>query len=384
MVLPGRAGAGERVFREASGVLIMDGRRMRCAWTCGAVLIALLLAEPVSTGRPSPPWPPERLQDTGLYADWSSKSIAPGTLPYTPQYPLWSDGAQKSRWLRLPRGTFIDASNPDVWQFPVGTRLWKEFRFERRAETRFMERTRAGWQFATYAWNEDETDARLVPEEGIRRSVPIADGVRHAIPSRADCRACHEAGPVRVLGVTALQLSPDRDPWAPHAETPDPGSVDLASLAARRLVRGLPRALLATPPRIEAPTPTARAAIGYLHANCGSCHTDADAGELKSLALALNYRLGGAKGREPSVLLTAVGQPSRFKVPGADDVVERICAGRPDKSVLLARMGSRNPLLQMPPLGSRIVDTDAVRLIERWIAEDVGRAAGPGAATQTQ
>ena len=40
--------------------------------------------------------------------------------------------------------------------------------------------------------------------------------------------------------------------------------------------------------------------------------------------------------------------------------------------MLLARMDSRHPVLQMPPLGSRIVDAEAVALLRRWIAEDTG------------
>ena len=75
--------------------------------------------------------------------------------------------------------------------------------------------------------------------------------------------------------------------------------------------------------------------------------------------------------------LSSVGQASRFKVPAAADVVERLCAGKPEKSVVVARMSSRDPLVQMPPLGTRIVDGEAVELIKRWIAEDLGQVAGP-------
>ena len=84
---------------------------------------------------------PERLSETGLYADVATKRVAEGLLAFTPQYPLWSDGARKSRWIALPPGTSIDASDPDAWVFPVGTRLWKEFAFERRIETRYLELT---------------------------------------------------------------------------------------------------------------------------------------------------------------------------------------------------------------------------------------------------
>jgi hypothetical protein len=337
----------------------------RLAAACAALsflVVALASAGPV--------WPPPALRDTGLYSDWATRTVAPENLPFSPQYPLWSDGAQKRRWLRLPRGTFIDGRDPDVWQFPVGTRVWKEFRFERRrVETRFIERTRTGWKFASYAWNDDETDALLAPERGVPQSVPIAEGLRHAIPSRIDCTACHVAGPTRLLGVSALQLSSDRDPNAPHAEPLPEGAVDLKALVDRGLLRRLPARFVETPPRIEAPTPTARAALGYLHANCGGCHTRT--GDLASLSFALNYLIARAEGGPSEAQLTAFSKPSTFKVPLAPDTIDRICAGRPDLSVVVARMSSRYPLLQMPPLGTRLVDEEAVALIRRWITQDV-------------
>jgi mono/diheme cytochrome c family protein len=302
--------------------------------------------------------------------------VAPGNLPFSPQYPLWTDGAKKLRWLSLPPGQFIDGSNPDVWQFPVGTRFWKEFRFGRRVETRFIEHTSDGWQFAAYVWNADETEAPLAPEMGIRQSVAICDGIRYAVPSRLDCRVCHEAGAVRILGVTALQLSSDRDPQAPHSEALPPGAVDLAGLIERGLLRGLPEAFTTTPPRIAAPTPLSRAALGYLHSNCGGCHTGQ--GDLASLSFALNYMLNRRNGETPSAVVTTIGQSSHFKMPGASGIVERISAGQPDTSVVVRRMASRNPLVQMPPLGTRIVDDEGLALIRRWIVEDLGPRAPAG------
>jgi hypothetical protein len=40
-------------------------------------------------------------------------------------------------------------------------------------------------------------------------------------------------------------------------------------------------------------------------------------------------------------------------------------------SYVVARMSTRNPLLQMPPLATRLVDEEAVRLVSKWILEDV-------------
>ena len=87
---------------------------------------------------------PMHLSQTGLYVPGSTTQVRADNLPFSPQYPLWSDGATKRRWLHIPRGTFIDASQPDAWEFPRGTRLWKEFSQGRRIETRLIERLHDG------------------------------------------------------------------------------------------------------------------------------------------------------------------------------------------------------------------------------------------------
>ena len=270
---------------------------MRRVCLAGVVLLlgGLIVAPLAQTHAPAVPPLAATLRETGLYSDWDTKTVAPGHLRYAPQYPLWTDGAAKSRWLHLPADSWIDASNPDAWEFPVGTKVWKEFRFHGApAETRMIERTTEGWRYASYAWRPDGS-ATLVSERGILNSVEIADGVRHAIPSRTDCTACHEAGPSRLLSVSALQLSSDRDPLAPHAEPLPEGAVTLQTLVDRGLVRNLPMQLARSAPRIAAASPVERAALGYLHGNCGMCHTGA--GEMASLGFVLQYPLAQGGGR---------------------------------------------------------------------------------------
>ena len=355
----------------------------RVGASCVFVLLASLLGVRLAgTDGPSVPPLPEHLRDTGLYADWDSRQVDASNLAYAPVYPLWSDGAAKSRWLHLPAGSWIDASNADAWQFPVGTKVWKEFRFNGApAETRFIERTAEGWRYASYAWRPDGT-ATLVPERGILNSVQIREGVRHAIPSRTDCTACHEAGPSRLLSVSTLQLSSDRDPMAPHAEPVPQGGATLATLAERGLVRGLPSHLAKTPARIEASTAISRAAMGYLHANCGMCHTGA--GEMASLGFSLQYTFARPAGELAPALRTTIGQPSHFQTAAHPEVHDRIAPGSPDRSMLIARMASRHPVLQMPPLGTRVVDAEAVDLLRRWITEDTRQPQPANASTRPE
>ncbi len=221
---------------------------------------------------------PQRLSDTGLYVEGAVKTLRADHFAFVPQYPLWSDGTSKRRWIYLPPRTSIDASLVDAWEFPVGTRLWKEFSYDRRVETRFMERLADGsWRFATYVWNQEGTDAVLAAEDGAVLPVSAAPGGRYVVPSRNDCLACHEGPSVPVLGFSALQLSPDRDPLAPHAEPARNDHANLSNLVASGRLRNLPRRYVEQPPRIAAASPTERAALGYLHGNCGHCHNDAGA-----------------------------------------------------------------------------------------------------------
>jgi hypothetical protein len=240
-----------------------------------------------------------------------------------------------------------------------------------------MERTRHGWVYRSYPWNAAATDAVLAPESGLETSQEVAPGKHHRIPSVADCITCHRGGRSEVLGFGALELSPDRDPLAPHAERPAPGDVDLPTLVQGGLVRHLPEHLVRNPPRIAADTRTGRAAMGYLHANCGICHDSA--GPLASVGLDLRYLLRARNGSQRSAL-SAVGHASRYHVPGpAGDATAWISPGNPALSSVAARMASRDPVGQMPPLGTQVVDEEALSLVRRWIEQDVR---GPPPETQ--
>ncbi|HWB74166.1 MAG TPA: hypothetical protein VG755_04405, partial [Nannocystaceae bacterium] len=225
---------------------LLRSRAFVCAMGAALAMLAACDDDAPAAVAPAPATIPADLRDTGLFADFDARVVADDVMSFVPQYPLWSDGATKRRWIRLPAGAAIDASDPDAWSFPVGTKLWKEFSFGGKpVETRTMELGADGrWAFATYVWSADGGSATLSATTGGTTVAPIvalANGSRHAIPTTSECTACHDASRP-VLGFSALQLSSDRDPLAPHAEPPSPGSVDLQDLvAAGRLVGELAR-----------------------------------------------------------------------------------------------------------------------------------------------
>ena len=145
---------------------------------------------------------PKLLSQTGLFSDIAKGTLAPNVFAYQPQYALWSDGATKRRWVSLPVGSKIDTSSMDYWDYPAGTKLWKEFtRDGVRVETRLLMKRGSGlgdWLMVAYKWNSSKTEATAVPDGEAN-----ASGTQHDIPSQKACSTCHSALSDNVLGFTA-------------------------------------------------------------------------------------------------------------------------------------------------------------------------------------
>jgi mono/diheme cytochrome c family protein len=310
---------------------------------------------------------PATLRETGLYrAGGGGDEIAACNRAFAPQYPLWSDGATKRRWVYLPAGATIDVTRVDAWDFPVGTKFWKEFTFDGlKVETRLLWKASADrWIAASYVWSPDGRDAVLAPAEGMRAAAATA-GRSHDIPSVADCAACHGGQRFRPLGFTALQLSTDRDPDAIHGEALRLGMVTLQTLVAEHLTSPERPELVSHPPRISSRDAATRTVLGYLSANCSSCHNGE--GDVAALGPVLRQRDLLQDG--DAVARALLNQPTTWQVPGAPPGASVLVdPAAPESSAILVRMRSRRPSSQMPPLGTTRRDDEAVDAITRWIA----------------
>ena len=309
---------------------------------------------------------PVHLAETGLYARDRAGVIAAGVRPFLPQYPLWSDGLTKRRWIALPPGSVIDARAALAWDFPVGTKFWKEFSLNgRKIETRILWKTAASrWEGASYVWDDEGVDATLAAADGVPAVAEIASGRRHSIPSRTDCGACHgtiRSGP---LGFNALQLSTDRDPNAIHGEPLAPTMLTLRSLIDEGLITPAPTHFIMDPPRIRTDDPATRSVLGYLAANCAICHNGEPDGAPSGPSLTMRDLLEDADAAARKLF----DRPSAWQVPGVAEghsvVIHR---GSPELSALFVRLRSRAPSSQMP-LGTVIRDDQAVDAINRWIS----------------
>ncbi|MDX2087987.1 MAG: hypothetical protein SFX73_09060 [Kofleriaceae bacterium] len=298
---------------------------------------------------------PDTLAGTGLCSDGPCANVAAEATLYAPQFELYSDTATKRRWICLPPGTNIDTSNMEYWKFPVGTRVWKEFtRDGTRVETRFITKVMeddlapGSWLFAAYEWNSAQDAATLAnPTAGVQN----ANGTQHDIPSRSQCRRCHEGLPSRVLGFGAMSL----DYAAPD------GTMDLDDAIAANMLSTAPSG---TTPRFALPGQDLdHRALGYLHANCGHCHNPESATH-DSTPLALRL--------ETTKLTTLQATPTyatTYDVNGTRNGLtgKIVDPANTDNSVLLVRLRATQSPPRMPEIGIEMQDTAADTLLESWI-----------------
>jgi len=269
---------------------------------------------------------PAKLSEVGIYQGAKVTAPLAPARAYEPSYPLWSDGGQKFRSFVLPEGTSFDTTDPQNYVFPLGTLIFKTFSFPTPTspaeavpvETRVLRLKDDGWELAAYAWDDTASDAQLLDlKRGQTRAVLGEDGdvVQHVIPSRLECRQCHESATSEVLGINDLQLG-----------------------------NGLP-----------AHGPLTTSVLGYFVGNCVHCHNGTN-GAASSFDL-----------RPDVALANIVNQPTASSAT-ADGL--RVTPGKPDESILYlgVKGGTELEVKDMPPLGVALRDAQAVQLLRDWIS----------------
>ena len=248
-------------------------------------------------------------------------------VPFEPQWPLWSNGLDKERWVYLPRGTTVDTS-AEEWAWPEGSLFFKTFSFHGDpVETRILRRTADDWEYAAYRWEGADADLLSLDE-----AVTVLGG-NHAIPTEFDCKMCHEpgGGPVgfspRQLGQQALDDLGDLFDFVPNAQP------------------------------VQADDAATTDVIGYWLGNCTHCH-DGQSGDQHSFDLSPDAALDNTLGVQTDSGATA---------PGV-----RIVPGEPESSILFLAVSGEHEndeIKAMPPVGVQVRDAGHVESLRIWIEQ---------------
>jgi uncharacterized repeat protein (TIGR03806 family) len=319
---------------------------------------------------------PPLLSETGVFSNTPSMTPANGLIPYQPNVILWSDGAQKIRYMAVPNNggiitpdQQIDFAPTGTWTFPAGTIFVKTFELQtntsdptslRRLETRLLVRDINGAVYGvTYKWRPDYSDADLLTtssNENIAITTPSGVVTQTwYYPSPADCLSCHTPVANYVLGVSTRQLNA-------NFTYPSTGVTDNELRTLNRLGLFNPafnESNITNFEKLSALTNLTASfedrARSYLDANCAQCHQPGGTGPTFD-----------ARYETPLALQNITNMPAAKGNLGVDNAMIVM----PDdiwRSVLYGRMNTVDPSIKMPNLARNLIDTNAVAVMADWI-----------------
>ncbi|MBC9034730.1 hypothetical protein IAG41_20260 [Sphingomonas sp. JC676] len=297
---------------------------------------------------------PAHLSEFDFFTDLKARAPAQRLMRYDLETALFSDYAEKERYIYVPAGKQAKYEPDKALDLPVGSALVKTFGYQvngafKPLETRVLLHRAEGWVPIPYVWNADGTDAD-VRRAGTRIPVHFTDNagephdISYAVPNQNQCKDCHGlAGQVTPIGVKARYLN--------HG-----GQLEIL------LSAGMLDRLPADAPRVarwdEAGSPLEARARAYLEINCAHCHNPAGAASNSGLFLELARTDAESRGifKRPTAAGRGSGTRDFDIVPGAADA-----------SILTFRMESTDPGIAMPELGRATVHKKGVALIRQWI-----------------
>ncbi|CAN5649279.1 hypothetical protein BH09BAC4_BH09BAC4_49180 [soil metagenome] len=320
---------------------------------------------------------PEKLSDYGFFSGkLADQQPAAGVVPYALNTPLFSDYAEKLRFVKLPAGKAVAYNDSAVLNFPVGTTLIKTFYFpndfrdttkgRRLMETRLLVHQPEGWKAFDYVWNDEQTDA-LLEVAGDTKTVRYVDAQgqtrQHAysIPNLNQCKGCHNRNEVMTpIGPSVRQLNGD---LAYGRSGVNARENQLTYWHRSGMLTGLP-ALENCPktpvwnkPETGSLNDRARA---WLDINCAHCHNPKGPAMTSGLNLSVSETDPTALG----ILKTPVAAGR-----GSGGHPFDIVPGKPDESILIYRLNSTDPGEMMPELGRKTIQTESLELLRAWIKE---------------
>lgn len=302
-----------------------------------------------------------QLSDYRLFADPRDPTRAPSArgVPYALTTPLFTDYADKSRFIFVPPGKTAHYRAQGVFAMPVGTVISKTFSYPNQLmETRLLIRREQGWVALPYRWIPGSGDARLELGGSIQAVATTLPGgqrqtVNYQIPGQVKCTLCHGThGQLLPIGIQARYL---------NRKTGD--EAQLRQWASAGVLSGVPEDLNAidTVPAWNDPaagTLDARAR-GYLEVNCAHCHHPSGWARNTGLYLQAETAAGS----------TALGicKPPIAAGAGTGGKLYDIIPGDPKGSILIYRMHATAPEARMPQLGRSLPHEEGVALISDWI-----------------
>ena len=299
---------------------------------------------------------PKKLSGIGLFTSVKDHETVKGVLPYKINAPAWRDGAEVEKFTAIPDKEQLFLRWDAKWEIPDGGVIFQTLSLpvktasgivKKRIETQMIHREGMLYNFRTFKWNDEQTDADLVSSGGEYKKIDLGDGKKIDWQFQAinQCLTCHSSmSPSFTLGFDTSQLKMDEQ---------------IGKWWKKGLVKGnqkwLEKMAEKVNPHDETKDLESRVR-SYLHVNCAHCHQQGGVGGRATFRLNNNLSLTDTKliGEKPIVPLFS----------GPDGLL--ISPGNPLKSELYRRISIRGGG-QMPLFGSSVEDTKGSELVRTWI-----------------
>jgi len=182
--------------------------------TAAAFVTILIVAQSFNTGIPEAKesiegFPPKLSEYQIFQGNPSDLVPTKEFIKYDLATTLFTDYAEKSRFIKVPAGTKLEITNNGLPKFPDGTILVKTFYYwndkrdptkgKRIIETRILQKVNDQWRAGTYIWNAEQTEAVLATG-GLKANVNWLDEtgnireISYKVPSVKQCGSCHNSG----------------------------------------------------------------------------------------------------------------------------------------------------------------------------------------------
>jgi uncharacterized repeat protein (TIGR03806 family) len=313
----------------------------------------------------------EKLSDFGFFKGTLADLVpSDDILFYDVNTPLFSNYAEKIRFIKFPDNGVAVYSDSISFDLPVGTILIKNFYYpndfrnpakgRRILETRLLVRQDNGWDAWPYLWNDEQTEAYYDPA-GETKTVSYIDAkgkkrsTLYAVPNKNQCKGCHVTNAeMKPIGINARQLN--RDIFFNNKRVSQ-----LDHWREEKLLGGLLSSTDA--PKLAVWNDASSGTVddrarAYLDANCGHCHSASGPASTSGLFLDIHEKRPTHLGVNKTPV--AAGR-------GSGDLQFDIVPGSPASSILLFRMKTTDPAVAMPEIGREQIHTEGVALIEEWI-----------------
>lgn len=312
--------------------------------TCLPILLAAQAFADVNKAAILSDKPPRLLSEFGFFENMATMSAAPELVRYDVSSPLFTDHADKSRWIYTPAPAPYQTTG--VLDFPVGAALIKTFHYgQRKIETRVLLHKQDGWTAYPYVWNDDGTEANLkIAGKDLVIQTEYGE-IDYHVPNFNQCKSCH------------IDKAKQFRPIGPKVRNLNKGD-QLAQLVVHGVLKNTQADAPATPDYRDASVSLDSRARAYLDANCGHCHAPGLPADTSGLYL--NWE-------EDRPIHLGIGKPPVAAGRGSGGLHVDIAPGDPQASILLFRMMSKDPGVMMPEIGRSVVDDAGVALIRTWI-----------------